>query len=135
MTRWLRAHFRCWGHLPAVALLSAPLVAVLGACGGGGGVREADPASAGEQLYRSRGCNVCHTVSGRASIGPTWKGIYGEPVTLDDGTSVTVDDAYLERSIRDPGAQRVEGFSATMPSLDLNDAEVASLVAYIRSLR
>lgn len=120
-------------------LVAALLAGVLGACGGGGGAGGGggggDPASAGEQLYRSRGCSVCHTVSGRASIGPTWKGIYGDPVTLDDGTTVTVDDAYLERSIRDPGAQRVEGFPATMPALDLGDAEVSSLVAYIRSLR
>lgn len=95
----------------------------------------ADLAAAGEEVYRSRGCNVCHTVSGQSSIGPTWKGIYGQEVQLDDGRTVTVDEAYLERSIREPDAERVEGFSATMPRLDLSDAEVASVIAYIRSLR
>ena len=58
----------------------------------------------------------------------------GTEVTLTDGSTVTVDEAYLTRSITEPDAQVVEGFSVKMPKTALTDAEVADLVAYIASL-
>ena len=56
------------------------------------------------------GCVVCHTPDGRAGVGPTWQGIYGSEETLADGTTVTVDDAYIRESILDPNAKIVKGF-------------------------
>ena len=81
-----------------------------------------------------RGCANCHTSDGRRSVGPTWKGIFGTTVTLEDGSSVVVDEAYVERSIRDPSAQIVEGFAVPMPRIALGDDEVSTMVDYIRSL-
>ena len=57
-------------------------------------------------------CLSCHSVDGSAMVGPTWKGLYGEEVELDDGTTVIADDAYLAESITDPGAKIVKGFPA-----------------------
>ena len=52
---------------------------------------------------------ACHSADGRSSVGPTWKGLYGSEVELEDGTTVTADDEYLVRAIKDPEAERVEG--------------------------
>ncbi len=77
----------------------------------------------------------CHSPGGSDGIGPAWKGLAGSSVPLDDGTSVVADAAYLERAIREPGSERVRGFSVRMPQVDLSDEEVADVVAYIQSLR
>lgn len=92
------------------------------------------PIDSGARLYRSLGCNSCHSINGRESVGPTWRGLAGSMVTLEDGSVVVADGVYLARSIRDPVAQRVAGFSTLMPALNLSDAELAALVAYIESL-
>ena len=61
-------------------------------------------------------------------------GVLGSTVTMTDGTQVVVDEAYLTRSIKDPQAQVVTGYSVAMPAQQLTDQEVADLVAYITSL-
>lgn len=82
-------------------------------------------------------CLSCHSVDGNPMVGPTWKGLYGEEVELEDGTTVIADDAYLTESIKDPGAKIVKGFPAgAMPPYGaiLTDENIADIVAYIRSL-
>lgn len=81
-------------------------------------------------------CWSCHTQDGSASVGPTWKGLFGKTETLDDGSTVEVDEEYIRESIVDPGAKVVEGFAAgTMPKFSsLSDADINAIVAYIKSL-
>ncbi|WCO69235.1 cytochrome c [Iamia majanohamensis] len=120
-------------RLAASAVLAATLL--LGACGGDeASVDAEDPAARGAALVDARGCDSCHSVDGSSGVGPTWQDLAGSEVPLEDGTTVVADRAYLERSIREPGAQRVEGFTTQMPGVDLTDAEVADVVAYIESL-
>ena len=110
--------------------------------GAGGGTEEEgggeDPLVAqGMELYNSEGCSGCHSVDGSQGVGPTWQGLYGEEVTLDDGSTVTADDAYITESIRDPGAKVVEGFQpGLMPTSYSNwtDDQVNAIIAYIKSL-
>jgi len=60
--------------------------------------------------------------------------LFGSDVELEDGQIVTADAAYLERSIRQPQSEIVAGFTTVeMPTIELNEAEVASLVDYIES--
>ena len=99
---------------------------------GGGGV-DAAAVQRGQQLAKDRGCQSCHKIEG-AGIGPTWVGLYGSTVTLDDGSTVVADDAYLHRSIEDPSAQKAEGFDVAMPQIALDPNEIDDLVAYIHSL-
>lgn len=121
-------------------VLGALLAAVLtgaAACGSGGEPAASDlspEAARGQELAAQNGCTNCHSADGRNGMGPTWQGLAGSTVALDDGTTVTADDAYLRRSITDPSAQRVEGAAAIMPEFDLSAAEVDALVAYIASL-
>jgi cytochrome c oxidase subunit 2 len=55
-------------------------------------------------------CAGCHTADGAVAAGPTWQGLYGSEEELADGSTVTVDDAYLVESILDPNAHIVAGF-------------------------
>ncbi len=90
----------------------------------------------GQQLASSLGCTGCHTVDGSAGVGPTWQGLYGHNVTFTDGSSATVDDAYITESILDPNAKVVEGFQPLMPSFEgrVTDADIQAIIAYIKSL-
>ncbi|MCB1039312.1 MAG: cytochrome c [Acidimicrobiales bacterium] len=81
------------------------------------------------------GCSSCHTTDGQRSEGPTWKGLAGSTVTLADGSTVVADDAYLRRAITDPAADVVTGYTASMPTIEVTDAQLAALVAFIDSLR
>lgn len=81
-------------------------------------------------------CLACHSTDGKTIVGPTWKGLYGAPVELEDGTTVIADDAYLARSIKDPMSQIVKGFPPAMPPYSyLTDQQIADLIAYIKSLK
>lgn len=82
-------------------------------------------------------CLSCHSIDGSPMVGPTWKGLYGHEVELEDGSQVIADEAYLYESITDPGAKIVKGFPAgAMPPYGsiLSDQNIADIIAYIRSL-
>jgi mono/diheme cytochrome c family protein len=94
----------------------------------------------GKTLYASDGCSACHSLSGAAGAGPSFKGLSGHTTTLSDGTTVVADDAYLERSIADPDAQIVKGYHAglmapAIASFDLvhKTGDIRALVAFIKS--
>jgi cytochrome c oxidase subunit II len=113
------------------------VVVVVGACGSSASNTPPPSSGAaqhGQSLAKSNGCVNCHSSDGSAAVGPTWKGIWGQTVTFDDGTTAVVDAAYIAESIRDPGAHRVKGFAVNMPTLALSDADIADLTAYIESL-
>lgn len=90
-------------------------------------------AEAGRAIWQSQ-CAMCHSLDGGEAIGPTWQGIWMHEVTLEDGTTVTVDEAYITESIREPNAKIVEGFSGVMPRFDLSDDEIANVIAFIQTL-
>jgi cytochrome c oxidase subunit II len=120
----------------ALGLALSAVAAVAAACGGkgeAGGLSAA--AKHGQDLVRSNGCTACHGANGQGNLGPAWAGALGSTVKLTDGTTVTVDEAYLTRSIKDPQAQVVDGFAVAMPQNDLSDADIADIVAYITSLK
>ena len=93
-------------------------------------------ANRGAAIAARKQCLACHSVDGSTRIGPSWHDLYGSTQTTRDGRRVRVDDAYLARSILDPNADRVAGFSSEMPSYKgaLDADEVTAIVAYIRSL-
>ncbi|HFQ93843.1 MAG TPA: cytochrome c oxidase subunit II [Anaerolineae bacterium] len=57
------------------------------------------------------GCQGCHSVDGSPGAGPTWLGVYGREETMTDGSTITVDEAYLKESMLDPNKLIVEGFN------------------------
>ena len=73
----------------------------------------------GVALLRQNGCLDCHSLDGTKLVGPTFKGLSGSTVVVRTGgrlRSVKADEAYIVRSVVDPGADIVEGFSNIMPS-------------------
>jgi cytochrome c oxidase subunit 2 len=121
--------------LVPVLILTGALVACGGDDSGGSSTDTLPPeAEAGRDLAQDRGCPSCHSSNGDRGTGPTWKGLYGSEVELSDGTTVTVDDAYIRESILDPAAKIVDGYGNVMPKFDLTDEEIAQITAYIQSL-
>jgi len=94
-----------------------------------------DPVALGRQLASAKGCVACHTATGTRSTGPTWKGLFGKRETLQDGSQVTVDEAYIRESILNPNAKVVRGFQPVMPQLPVTKQEMEALIAYIKSLQ
>jgi cytochrome c oxidase subunit II len=76
----------------------------------------------GEQVFVSQGCYGCHQV-----------GKFGTPIGPDlshIGTKYPA--SYLRRWLRDPESVRP---TAHMPKLELSPEEIASLAAYLSSLK
>lgn len=97
----------------------------------------------GRRVYEQFGCMACHAIDRTAAtrLGPPLAGLYGTPRTLvDRQSSVVADETYLRESIREPASAVVEGYQHNgvgMPSYAgvLTDAEIESVVEFIRSLR
>lgn len=94
----------------------------------------------GKSLYTSDGCIGCHSLTGAAGAGPTFKGLAGAPTKLTTGSTVTADDAYIERSITDPDAEIVAGYSAGIMApaiasfgLATKPDDLRALIAFIKS--
>ncbi len=101
-----------------------------------GGPPDDPDAAAGQQLAASNGCTACHSIDGTAGTGPTWQGLFGSEVPLDDGSTVTADEAYITESILQPTAKIHEGYGPIMPSFEgrLTEDQVNQIIAYIETL-
>jgi cytochrome c oxidase subunit 2 len=92
-------------------------------------------ASRGAKLFQQHACNSCHRPDSLAR-GPNLQGLYGRPVKLADGRTITADESYIRESIVNPAAKIVEGFQPIMPTFQglIDEDGLLALVAYIRSL-
>lgn len=76
----------------------------------------------GQGVFKDQGCYGCHTV-----------GKTGTPIATDlSRIGAKHDEAYLGRWLRDPSQQKPRQH---MPKLQLTEAEVQALSAYLASLR
>ena len=94
--------------------------------------------SPGHELLEKHGCLGCHSLDGTPKVGPSFKGIWGRSVTvLTNGVerTITVDEAYLRRSILEPNADVVKGFPPVMPPFSLKDEEIRAIVEYLKELK
>ncbi len=93
------------------------------------------PAELGAQLYKSYGCNACHSIDGSNLIGPTWLGLWGKEREFTDGTRAIADENYLRTSIIAPGQEIVVGYNNVMPSFAyLTETQIIGLIEYIKTL-
>lgn len=111
-----------------------------GSAGGGaaaGAMSEA--AKLGQKTAAASGCVACHSIDGKAGVGPSWKGIAGAEADLADGSKVKRDDAYLKESIVEPNKKVVKGFQPNlMPptfGTQLKPEEIDGLVEYLKTLK
>lgn len=100
----------------------------------GGGTNE-PPAVTGERLFSSLACSTCHAPDGKGR-GPKLAELYGKPVKLNNGSTVTFDDTYIRESILDPGAKIVENYQLIMPSFrgQVSEEQIAQIIAYLKSI-
>ncbi|MFI5323157.1 MAG: cytochrome c oxidase subunit II [Thermodesulfobacteriota bacterium] len=105
--------------------------------GEGAGVASLSPAQLGEKIYKEKGCSACHSINGTRIVGPSFKGIYGHPNELEDGSKVDVDENYIRQCILEPAAQRIKSYQPVMPSFKgiLSDEDITGVIAYIKTLK
>lgn len=88
---------------------------------------------------RRHDCLGCHSVDGKAGVGPTFQGMFGlrEEIVVDGRVrTVVVDEAHLRRSIRQPRMQRVKGYPGdAMPAVKLAPAETDQVVDFLKGLK
>jgi cytochrome c oxidase subunit 2 len=89
----------------------------------------------GEKVFAELGCSTCHR-SDSQGRGPNLQGVFGKPVQLEDGRTVTADENYLRECILDPGAKRVKGFQPIMPTFQglVSEEQLNAIIAYVKSL-
>ena len=94
-----------------------------------------DLAHEGAKLFVAEGCSGCHAEASSVHA-PKLADLYGRVVNLSDGRQVKADDDYIRNSILQPKLAIVAGYEPIMPSFAglLDDGEIQSLTAYIRSL-
>jgi cytochrome c oxidase subunit 2 len=101
-----------------------------------GGASGVSLASAGEKLFQDLACVTCHK-AGSGARGPNLAGLFGKPVALFDGSTVTADETYVRESIVAPSAKIVAGYQPIMPTYQglVTEEQLLQLVAYVRSLK
>jgi cytochrome c oxidase subunit 2 len=101
-----------------------------------GGASGVSLASAGEKLFQDLACVTCHKADSGAR-GPNLVGLFGRPVALFDGSTVTADETYIRESIVAPSAKVVAGYQPIMPTFQglVSEEQLLQLVAYVRSLK
>jgi cytochrome c oxidase subunit 2 len=90
---------------------------------------------AGAKIFQSSGCATCHVADG-SGLGPSLLGVYGNPVKLTTGETVTADDAYMRESLLLPKAKIVAGYTGIMPSFQgqMTEEQLNNVIAYLRAL-
>ncbi len=92
-------------------------------------------AEAGGRLFSAYGCSGCHG-TGAQVRAPSLAGLYMRPVPMQEGGTVTADDAYLRDKILYPDHHLIAGYEQKMPTYAdrLSESDLLQMVAYIRSL-
>ena len=81
-------------------------------------------------------CNTCHRPDAQGR-GPVLEGLFGKTVTLQNGETATVDEAYVRESILHPTAQVTAGFQPIMPTFQglVTEEQLLELIEYVKSLQ
>jgi cytochrome c oxidase subunit 2 len=94
--------------------------------------------AAGAALLERQGCLTCHSLGRQPrAIGGGFRGLYGSIRTVirdEHEVRLIADEEYLERAIREPGAEIVKGKDAVMPPARLSDEEISTIVDYLKGL-
>jgi cytochrome c oxidase subunit II len=100
-----------------------------------GSTSGASLAQNGERLFASLGCNACHSGAPSAR-GPNLAEVYGSKLQLRDGSSATVDDAFLRETILNPSEHITTGYAPIMPTYQgqVSEEGLIDLVEYIKNL-
>jgi len=112
-----------------VAAASLALAAAAGCGGSGDGAASGAPAA-----YEEYACAGCHSLDGSRKSGPTFAGLAGSTVTLEDGKRVRATAAYLRRAIVEPDAETVKGYLPGVMTASVQGFDLASKPEDVRAL-
>ncbi|MFA7331566.1 MAG: cytochrome c oxidase subunit II [Candidatus Delongbacteria bacterium] len=93
----------------------------------------------GPDLLAAKGCTSCHSLDGSRLVGPSFKALAGRRETVTSGgvdKEISVDEAYVRRSILEPKADLVKGYDPVMPEQrsQLTDDELDEIVRTLLGL-
>lgn len=93
------------------------------------------PAVVGRQLVARR-CASCHSVDGKANVGPTFQGLWNREIPLKTGPPLVADENYIRESILYPMAKIHAGYDPVMPTFkgQLKDNEITAIIEYIKEI-
>ncbi len=93
------------------------------------------PAQLGKKLFEQMRCDTCHNDTSQAR-GPHLGGRVGTWSSLEDGTQVPFDEAYVRESIYRPMAKIVAGWDPVMPTYEkqLSEEQVLHIYTYLQTL-
>ncbi len=99
-----------------------------------------DPVKHGVWLYNRVGCKGCHSLEeGKVVVGPSFSKSFGTEAKMSNGTTVKVDERYIEESILEPQNLKRAGFenASQMQSFQgkLKTEQIQALIAMIKSLK
>lgn len=100
-----------------------------------------NPVAEGKRLMEKNGCIACHSSDGTKIVGPSYKGVYGHKlIVITDGKEreIIADDEYIKRSIYEPDADIVKGYTkGQMVSYKtlLKEEEVGYIIEYLKTLK
>jgi cytochrome c oxidase subunit II len=98
------------------------------------------PGAEGLAIMKDQGCNACHSSDGTKIIGPTYLGLWGKTHVVVRGgqdVTITVDSAYIKKSIYDPGYDVVKGYQkGLMQSYEksISEKDIAKIIEYLKTL-
>ncbi|NJK94589.1 MAG: cytochrome c [Bacteroidetes bacterium] len=99
------------------------------------------PGAKGLSVLKKNGCLACHSIDGSKLVGPTYKGLYGKSEIVESNgkeRQITADDAYIEKSIYEPNADVVKGYTAGMMlsyKNTINEEEIKQIIEYLQTLK
>src|SRR5579871_95100 len=101
-----------------------------------GGASTGSMQQQGETLFQQYGCATCHALD-KKGRGPSLRNVFGHAVSLEDGRTVTADEAYVRESIVNPNTKIVAGYKRdVMPVFQgqISEESLLQLIVYIKSL-
>ncbi len=89
----------------------------------------------GERLFASLSCAACHNTRPDAR-GPSLANVYGAKLTLANGQTTTVDEAFLRDAILNPSQHVTQGYAPIMPTYQgqISEDGVIALVEFLKNL-
>lgn len=97
------------------------------------------PDPEGLVLLKNTGCFACHSMDGSKLVGPSFSELKGNQTIIENGTekTVTIDEAYITKSIIDPNSQVVKGYArGLMQSYEktVSAEDIAKMTQYLLEL-
>ncbi len=95
----------------------------------------------GLAVLKKNGCLSCHSLDGSRIVGPSFAGLWNKEETVLVGKEekkVLVDEAYIKRSVYNPGEEVVKGYpDGVMISYknNIGDEDLQKIIEYFKSIK